>query len=313
MNAAGWPNPNPRTSQSFADDSPVGDRWQNRLKRLLYPVVLPVRTRFVGIRRAVDCLRSPIFSDSRGSELDYVISMLGGSRIERRTILIQGVGRGGEFRFWAPYSPKRLVGVDLTPEPSEERTSTGEPTCVAADLAALPFAGDTFDGVASVNTWEHVQRPQETLAEASRISRKGGWLLATFGPLYKALGGDHFSDIRGGLEHAYNHLLLDSNAYREFVDHMTVPGIDLVDGSPKDGRLYIDLDLFSHLGWRDYRRMFSEALHLDLFTAHLDPKAIQFRDQFPEKWSALLEKGYTEEDLLVSTVVVLGRFKSAPA
>lgn len=309
-----WPKPSPRTGQSFADDSPVGDRWQNRLKGLLYPVVLPVRTRFVGLRWAIDCLRPPVFSDSRGSEFDYVLSMLGRSRIEKRSILIQGVGRGGEFRFWAPYSPKRLVGIDLMPEPpGGEHTSTGGTTCVAGDLAALPFAGDTFDGVASVNTWEHVQRPQETLAEASRISRKGGWLLATFGPLYTALGGDHFSDLRGGLEHAYNHLLLDTNAYGEFVEHMTVPGIDLVDGSPRDGRLYIDLDLFSHLGWRDYRRMFSEALDLDVFTAHLNPKAIQFRDQFPEKWSALLGKGYAEEDLLVSTVVVLGRFKSAPA
>ena len=309
---ASWPDPNPRTGQSFAEDSPVGDRWQNRLKKLLYPIVLPIRTRFAGLRRAVDCLRPPIFSDFRGSEFDYVVSRLGKSRIETGTILIQGVGRQREFRFWAPYSPKRLVGVDLTPEPNNKHTSAVETACVAADLAELPFAGDTFDGVASINTWEHVQRPEATLAEARRVARSGGWLLATFGPLYGTFGGDHFSDLRGGLEHGYNHLLLDSNAYSEFVDHMTIPGIDVVDGSPKDGRLYIDLDLFSHLGWRDYHRMFSEVLHLDLFTTHLDPESVKFRDQFPKKWSALLEKGYAEEDLLVSTVVVLGRFKSTP-
>ena len=42
-----WPDPNPRTGQSFAEDSPVGDRWQTRLKKLLYPIVLPIRTRFL--------------------------------------------------------------------------------------------------------------------------------------------------------------------------------------------------------------------------------------------------------------------------
>ena len=42
-------------------------------------------------------------------------------------------------------------------------------------------------------------------------------------------------------------------------------------------------------------------------------EAAEFRDRFRAKWSLLLEKGHSEEDLLISTLVVLGQFKAASA
>ncbi len=137
--------------------------------------------------------------------------------------------------------------------------------------------------------------------------------MATFGPLYKTVGGDHLSRLRGGLEHGYNHLILDTGDYQDFVEHMSVPGVDVIDGSPVLGRLYIEQDLFSHWGWRDYHSLFDEVLDVQVFTCHVDPEAVEFRDRFRAKWSLLLEKGHSEEDLLISTLVVLGQFKAASA
>ena len=309
MTAGGWPDPDPRVSKSFAEDSPVGDRWQNRVKAIVYPLILPLQTRLVGVRLGLEDLKAPLTWGSRGAEFDYVISRLGKSRIEAKRLLIQGVGDGKEFRFWEPYSPEYLVGVDLFPEPLETTAAQTGASCTAADVAALPFPPATFDGVASINTWEHIKQPEVVLAETRRIVKSGGWFLATFGPLYKSLGGDHVCDLRGGLEHGYNHLLLDPEVYMDFIEHMTVPGIDIVDGSPRAGFLFVELDLFSHLGWREYYRIFSEYLDLDLFTVHVDPAAIEFRNRFPDKWSAILDKGHSKEDLLASAITVLGRFK----
>lgn len=315
MTGVGWPDPNPRVGESFAEDSPTGDRWQNSLKGMLYPFLLPLQTRLNRARLGVGVLRAPLTWGSRGAEFDYVISRLGKARIEAKRLLMQGAGDGKEFRFWEPYSPAHLVGADLFPTPLKYTPLQTVASFAAADLATLPFLPATFDGAASMNTWEHIKQPEAVLAETQRVVKSGGWLLATFGPLYTAMGGDHLCYIRGGLEHGYNHLLLDPETYSDFIEHMTVIGLDVVDGSasPRAGLLYIQLDLFSHLGWREYRQVFSEYLDLDIFAAHVDPRAIEFRDQFPDKWSAILDKGHAEEDLLVSSITVLGRFKQRVA
>ena len=97
MTAGGWPDPDPRVSKSFAEDSPVGDRWQNRVKAIVYPLILPLQTRLVGVRLGLEDLKAPLTWGSRGAEFDYVISRLGKSRIEAKRLLIQGVGDGKEF------------------------------------------------------------------------------------------------------------------------------------------------------------------------------------------------------------------------
>ena len=224
---------------------------------------------------------------------------------------MQGVGDGKEFRFWEPYSPSYMVGVDRFPEPLELTVPRRSASFTASDVTTLPFPDAVFDGVASINTWEHLTDLELALSETRRVVKSGGWFLATFGPLYTAIGGDHLSRIRGGLEHAYNHLLLAREEYADFIEHMTLAGIDVIDGHPRGGRLYVELDLFSHAGWREYHRVFSQSLELELFTVHVDLEAIEFRRRFPDKWAAILDMGHAEEDLLASSITALGRFKAS--
>lgn len=115
--------------------------------------------------------------------------------------------------------------------------------------------------------------------------------------------------LRGGLAHAYNHLLLDSEEYLDFIDHMSIDGVEMIDGVSAGARLYIELDLFSHASWRDYFELFSATLDLGIFTVHVNPEAVEFRDRFPEKWAAILRKGHAETDLLASSITVLGFFE----
>ncbi|MDQ3816836.1 MAG: hypothetical protein M3362_03970, partial [Acidobacteriota bacterium] len=129
------------------------------------------------------------------------------------------------------------------------------------------------------------------------------------GPLYQAIGGDHFSRLRGGLRHGYNHLLLDKEEYDDFVRAMTVPGLDVINGEAQEGLAYIDLDLFSHKTFAEYEAAFKRHLNLKYLRGYIDPEGAKFRQTYPEVWRELLARGYAERDLLISSIVVIGERK----
>jgi SAM-dependent methyltransferase len=237
----------------------------------------------------------------RGSEYDLLLARLGYRRTHGARVLLQGVGTGAEVALWEPYEPAQIIGVDYEPTPHPDISM------IRADLLAIPISDGACDVAASFNTFEHVQDLERGVSETVRILRPGGWFVASFGPLYRAYGGDHFSSLRGGLEHGYNHLLLDGDDYRDFVEHMTIEGEDFVEGKPRHGLAYIHKDLFSHASFDDYREAFSRAFDLVHLQAYTDPHCLEFRQRFPDAWTRLLDKGYKEADLLISTVTVIGR------
>ena len=62
---------------------------------------------------------------------------------------------------------------------------------LAMNAEALTFADGSFDAVYSINTFEHVKRPDRALAEAVRVLRPGGRLCLDFAPIYHAPWGLH--------------------------------------------------------------------------------------------------------------------------
>ncbi len=90
---------------------------------------------------------------------------------------------------------------------------------------------------------------------------------------------------------------------------MTIDGVDRIAGESKLGLMYIELDLFSHRTWRDYLAAFSSLLSLKVFRVHVDPEALEYRRSFPAKWRQLLQMGHAEEDLLPSSISVVGVFR----
>ncbi len=65
------------------------------------------------------------------------------------------------------------VGLDLSAAMlAKARTLDGVPL-VRGDARRLPFANDTFDLAAAITTLEFLEQPDEALAEALRVSRRG--------------------------------------------------------------------------------------------------------------------------------------------
>jgi SAM-dependent methyltransferase len=82
-------------------------------------------------------------------------------------ILDAGCGIGHSFELLAP---RETVGVDLDPEAlSGQRRETH-----LADMRALPFPANSFDGVLAVQSIEHVPDPDSAVAEFARVLRAGG-------------------------------------------------------------------------------------------------------------------------------------------
>ena len=81
----------------------------------------------------------------------------------------------GECQHRRYFTGHRYVGVDLAV--GDSHWDYGKLDAVA-DLAALPFASESFDAAIHIVTLEHVPEPKKVLVEIARCLRPGAHLLA---------------------------------------------------------------------------------------------------------------------------------------
>jgi ubiquinone/menaquinone biosynthesis C-methylase UbiE len=99
-----------------------------------------------------------------------------------KSILDVGSGAGqiaGHLLQFAD-SDARIVCTDLSHPMlcrARRRLNSDRPAFVAADLATLPFADASFDGVTCGYVLEHLPDPTDGLAELARVLRRGGRML----------------------------------------------------------------------------------------------------------------------------------------
>ena len=141
--------------------------------------------------------------------------------IHNATILVQGTGTGWDVISWAKLRPKKIIATDLFNfrKSWDEISSYCDETFgveIEFHQATLEdhsfLENESIDFCASDAVFEHCQDLKAVLQEAFRILKPTGSLYASYGPLWFAPGGDHFSG-RGGLSNAFNHLLLNSEDY----------------------------------------------------------------------------------------------------
>ena len=166
-----------------------------------------------------------------------------------------------------------------------ESSGFATPTFAVSGLETLPFAHGSFDLAVSDAVFEHCKDLETVLTETKRVLRPGGFVYATYGPMWFCLGGDHFSG-RGGLTNGYNHIELDSDDYQKYFREMLVAEEDAQSG----GR-YVELDLFSKLKTAEYLDIFNRCGFrvIDLIL-EVEPLALQFRKEFPERFNGILRK-----------------------
>lgn len=135
-------------------------------------------------------------------EAPYQMSLMeaAGVSLVGQRILDVGCGLGGKSVAFAERGVG-VVGVDLTPE--NVRAGAGFARSrgvhgndfVAADASRLPIRSGSFDLVVSTDTFEHLPQPGRSLSEMRRALRKGGRLVAVFGPFGSPLGSHLYDSL----------------------------------------------------------------------------------------------------------------------
>jgi SAM-dependent methyltransferase len=190
--------------------------------------------------------------------------------------------------------PQRIIATDLFSfDESWEQVARHchDRFSVPVEFRAAPLEDHSFLGSGSVDlcasdaVFEHCTNLRAVLGETHRLLRAGGSVYATYGPLWFAPGGDHFSG-RGGLYNVYNHIALSADDYRHyFKNHRSE-----TEGFQSGGR-YVELGLFSKLTTGQYLAAFAEAgFDRDGLIIELATKAPPFRRQFPAAFTAILKK-----------------------
>jgi SAM-dependent methyltransferase len=109
--------------------------------------------------------------------------LIPGSKPQRPVVLDAGCGQGKSFRpLQDHFAPQRIVAVDYEPQCVElaaaEAAAEGLPVDVRrGDVAALELADETVDIVFCHQTFHHLTRQEEALAEFYRVLKPGGLLL----------------------------------------------------------------------------------------------------------------------------------------
>jgi ubiquinone/menaquinone biosynthesis C-methylase UbiE len=227
------------------------------------------------------------------------------------TILLQGVGTGGEVPSWARWRPQKIMGVDLSifPQQWEEiRHYCGEKYSVPVEFTQAPLADLAFlpdssvDICASENVFEHCRDLDPVLREAARVLKPGGVLYATYGPLWFSSGGDHFSS-RGGVGNSFNHLLLGPGEYTDFINKFTRESEEY-----QNGRRYLEIDLFSKLTTQEYLELFEKnGFKIKELIIETNSGALAFKNKYPDVFLQLVNKYHdrcTADDLLIKSNIV---------
>ena len=89
-----------------------------------------------------------------------------------RSVLEVGCGTA-HFTRWLSDQGLAAVGLDLSPAMLVKARALDGIPLVRGDVRGLPFADGAFDLTALVTTLEFLERPQEALAEALRVARRG--------------------------------------------------------------------------------------------------------------------------------------------
>jgi SAM-dependent methyltransferase len=213
-----------------------------------------------------------------------------------KTILVQGTGTGWDVISWAELRPAKIIATDLfsfDDSWNEIRMYCRQCFGVDVHFYQAPLEDHSFledesiDLCASDAVYEHCKDLSRVILETKRILKANGYIYATYGPLWFCASGDHFD--RGGLENAYNHLVLDGNAYKEYINSYRKDNEEFQSG----GR-YIEIDLFSYLTTSEYLEIFRRAgFVLDDLILEVSSQALNFQGSFPERFNEMEQK-YTD-------------------
>jgi SAM-dependent methyltransferase len=232
-----------------------------------------------------------------------------GERSKAR-VVIPGCGACGEdVQLWLRRGFGQIAGVDLNDFsetweyaiPILESTYGAKVRCEIAAMEELPYEESSADLLYTAATLEHVYNLELAVAESHRVLKPGGLAVHAIGPLYYTHGGDHCISAYG-LEHGYDHLLMDQASYAVQIND---DAFFRTTWDPNQ-HWWAKNNQLSFLHPRDYLDTFEKVFQKRCYVGvEISSEGVAFREQFPEKWNQLIESGVSEESLLVKSLMIV--------
>jgi len=145
-----------------------------------------------------------------------------------KDLLDVGTGYGGVLVHWKKFGLRSATGVDgpATQVKFQElcrRMNIEESQSmryIAGDFETLDFEGKQYDIVMSLDSFEHFRHPDEIFRRCASLTRPGGHMFFSFGPLFRAPWGAHRFRYTGVpyIQNMFN----DDLVYRFFNDELGV-------------------------------------------------------------------------------------------
>jgi len=224
-------------------------------------------------------------------------------------VLIPGCGRGGDdVQFWLRRGIKRLEGFDIynlrrfwkTVVPILQTHFGAKINLRQASIENLPYEDNEFDLVASDAVLEHVRNLTIAVKGMARVMRPGAFAWHSFGPLYYCHGGDHCISSYG-LEHGYDHLLLEDSEYLALINNQ-----QFYDTQPDPNCNYwAKTSQFSFWTPEQYLSLFSKYFKIRHVLVKLSSEGLRYRELYPAKWAQLMKSGCLEATLLIKGLIVI--------
>jgi SAM-dependent methyltransferase len=265
-----------------------------RAVRSTYPALSWIANRRAVYTRVAPYLAEMEFDEvrlgGRGNEPETLLRRTSSTiSLRGADVLVLGAGRGDELGLWEEQRPRSLVATDYFAQPAPWRTRPGV-AFAQADVRRLPFAGASFDLVASTALLEHVDGVEDVVREMARVVRPDGLVFANFAPLYYTHGGAHFLG-------AYEHLWMSDD---QFAAYLHARGIQT---ELEEGAFWLRNGMFSRLRYEEYLAIFKSHFELDHVVVAVSTDAQRYKRTHPTEWAALCER-HAERDLLTYGMTV---------
>lgn len=299
------------TPENFSIEKiPAKELLKSRLRSVIYPLLTGFRNTFFKKRFVFSSRYDKLYLGQRGNDyLAHRKRIHEIANITNKTVLIIGCGKGNDLESWMNYKPKKIIAVDLFNYSKAWKLQKDhlykkygiEVEFVQSDVTKMDFLeDDTVDIIGSDAVFEHLNEFEKCLNEMKRVLSPKGIIYSTFGPLWYTWGGDHISG-NDKFENGYNHILLDKEKYNQYLNSFGEYTHD-----SNDGRTWVYNNLFSYYKPTEYINSLQKLGFKFLWkSVILEPRAIDFLDDYPEKKDLLLNQQLTYEDLVVTGMTII--------
>ena len=186
-------------------------------------------------------------------------------KIKGKKILNIGCGNAFDYHYWFKFKPEKIVGIDvLNYKKSWEKVSNyikkkNIETVIEfykSDFVDFQY-NEKFDFIVSDAVFEHCKDLRSVVKNCFKILKDDGIMYASYGgPMWFTYAGDHFSG-RDNVKNGYNHLLLEKNDYKKYVDN-NIGTFDFELNQGGGGGILVKSNLFSKLTANQYFEIFHE-------------------------------------------------------